>query len=113
TLNISFARPEKFGYIGVFSSGVFGIAGGRGGEAPNNQWEEQHKAALDNADAKKGLKLVWFGCGKEDFLVQTSNATVKMLEGHDIKVVSKESNGGHTWMNWRQYLSEFTPKLFA
>jgi enterochelin esterase family protein len=113
TLNIAFAQPEKFGYIGVFSSGVFGIAGGRGGAAPNTQWEERHKDALDNAEAKKGQKLVWFACGKEDFLVATSKATVKMLESHDIKVVSKESDGGHTWLNWRQYLSEFAPMLFV
>ncbi len=24
----------------------------------------------------------------------------------------KESSGGHTWINWRNYLNEFTPQLF-
>ena len=24
----------------------------------------------------------------------------------------RESEGGHTWTNWRVYLSEFVPKLF-
>ena len=24
----------------------------------------------------------------------------------------RESEGGHTWSNWRVYLSEFIPKLF-
>ena len=24
----------------------------------------------------------------------------------------KESPGGHTWLNWRDYLIEFTPLLF-
>jgi hypothetical protein len=24
----------------------------------------------------------------------------------------EESEGGHTWINWRDYLSEFAPLLF-
>jgi enterochelin esterase family protein len=113
TLNIAFGHLDEYGYIGVFSSGVFGIAGGRGGQAPSRQWEESHKAVLDDGELKKGLRLVWFGCGKEDFLVQTSNATVNMLKEHGFHVVARESEGGHTWINWRDYLSEFAPKLFT
>jgi enterochelin esterase family protein len=112
TLNIAFGHLDDYGYIGVFSSGIFGIAGGRGNSQPNRQWEEQHKAVLDNPELKKGLRLLWIGCGKEDFLVQTSNATVAMLKNHGFEVVSRESAGGHTWINWRDYLHEFAPLLF-
>ena len=31
TLNLAFGHPDDFAYVGVFSSGVFGIAGGRNG----------------------------------------------------------------------------------
>jgi enterochelin esterase family protein len=113
TLNIAFGHLDDYGYIGVFSSGIFGIAGGRGNSQPNRQWEEQHKAVLDNPELKNGLRLLWIGCGKEDFLVQTSNATVAMLKNHGFDVVSRESDGGHTWINWRNYLSEFAPLLFV
>jgi enterochelin esterase family protein len=113
TLSIAFSQLDDYGYIGVFSSGIFGIAGGFGGSAPNRQWEEQHQKILDDAAAKKGLRLVWFGCGKQDFLVQTSNATVSMLKGHGFEVVSRETDGGHTWLNWRAYLHEFAPLLFT
>ena len=113
TLNIAFGHLGDYGYVGVFSSGVFGIAGGRGKSAPNRQWEEQHKATLDDPGLKKGLRLLWVGCGKEDFLVQTSNATVAMLKRHQFDVVSRESAGGHTWINWRNYLHEFAPLLFV
>jgi enterochelin esterase family protein len=113
TLNVAFGQLDDYGYIGVFSSGIFGIAGGRGNSQPNRQWEEQHKAVLDNAELKNGLRLLWIGCGKEDFLVQTSNATVAMLKNHGIDAVSRESAGGHTWINWRNYLSEFAPLLFV
>ena len=112
TLNIAFAHLDDYGYIGVFSSGIFGIAGGFGGAPPNKEWEEHHKDTLDKADLKKGLRLVWFGCGKDDFLLQTSNATVAMLKEHKFDVVSKESAGGHTWINWRDYLHDFAPRLF-
>ncbi len=113
TLNVAFDKLDDYGYIGVYSSGIFGITGGPGGGgAPNTQWEDSHKTTLDNADLKKGLKLVWFGCGKDDFLVQTSKATVEMLKSHKFDVVSRDTDGGHTWLNWRDYLSEFAPMLF-
>lgn len=111
TLNIAIPHLEKFGYIGVYSSGVFGIAGGRGAAA-GPSWEEQHKESLDNADLKKGLKLVWFATGKDDFLIATSRATVEMLKKHKFDVTFKETSGGHTWINWRDYLHEFAPQLF-
>jgi enterochelin esterase family protein len=44
TLNIAFADLEQYAYIGVFSSGIFGIAGGFGAAAPNKKWEEDHLA---------------------------------------------------------------------
>jgi len=112
TLNIAFSNLEKFAYIGVFSSGIFGITGGPGGDG-DSSWETQHAAVLDNAELKKGLRLVWFGTGKDDFLVGTSRATVEMLKKHGLDVVYQESDGGHTWLNWRDYLIEFAPKLFA
>jgi enterochelin esterase-like enzyme len=113
TLNIAFSHLDDFAYVGVFSSGVFGIAGGFRGEPPNTKWEDDHKAALDDAGLKKGLRLVWFGCGKDDFLVKTSDATVSMLKKHQFDVVSRESAGGHTWINWRDYLHQFAPLLFV
>ncbi len=113
TLNIAFDQLDQYGYIGVYSSGVFGIAGGFGGAQPSTKWEDSHKPALDDSALKNGLSLIWFGCGKQDFLVSTSKATVDMLKKHGFDVVSKESDGGHTWLNWRDYLSEFAPLLFT
>jgi enterochelin esterase family protein len=116
TLNIAIRNLERFGYVGVFSSGVFGIAGGRrGGDqggAPRPSWEEEHREALGNADLRKGLELVWFATGKEDFLIETSRQTVALLEKHGFDVVFKETGGGHTWINWREYLVEFAALLF-
>jgi enterochelin esterase family protein len=113
TLNIGIPHLEKFGYLGVFSSGVFGITGGGpGGRQQGPSFEEQHKQVLEDAKLKKDLKLFWFATGKDDRLIETSRATVAMLKKHGFAVVFEESDGGHTWINWRNYLAEFAPQLF-
>jgi enterochelin esterase-like enzyme len=110
-LNISMAQFDKFAYIGVFSSGVFGIAGGRGGRGTPD-FEQRNVAALDNSALKKGLKLCWFATGKQDSLIATSRATVDMMKKHNFNVVFKETEGAHSWIVWREYLNEFAPQLF-
>src|SRR3954454_12525125 len=74
TLNIAIPHLDKFAYIGVFSSGI--IRGGRGAPPPPGPfaeaWEKQNLAALDNAAAKRGLNVLWFSTGKEDFLIDTT-----------------------------------------
>jgi enterochelin esterase family protein len=105
TLDIAFGDLASYAYIGVLSSGVFDIA-------DNADWENAHRAALDDAAAKRGLALVWFSTGKDDFLLDTTKATVEMLEKHGFEVVYEESAGGHTWINWREYLAKLAPQLF-
>jgi enterochelin esterase family protein len=128
SLNIAIPNLQRFAYIGVYSSGLIGEAGGggRGGRgdaptaavapvpaAPNpDSWENRNLATLDNASLKKGLKLVWFSTGKDDGLIGTTRATVDMLKKHGFNVVYEESTGGHTWINWRNYLNVFAPQLF-
>ena len=113
TLTIGVPNLEKFAYLGVYSAGVFGItSGGRPGATGGPSFEEQNKVKLDDADLKQGLKLFWFATGKDDSLAATSRATVDMLKKHGFDVVYKETEGAHTWMNWRDYLNEFAPKLF-
>ncbi|HWB08902.1 MAG TPA: alpha/beta hydrolase-fold protein [Pirellulales bacterium] len=113
TLDIAFTDLADYAYVGVFSSGIFGIdRNGRGGDR-GAAWFEKHKAALENADLQKGLRLTWFGTGKSDFLVGTSRATVDALSQKGIDVVYQETDGGHTWLNWRDYLHEFAQLLFT
>lgn len=53
-----------------------------------------------------------FATGTEDFLMPVTEATVAMLEQHGFDVDFHKSGGGHTWINWREYLHEFAPLLF-
>jgi len=114
TLNIGVPHLDQFAYLGVYSSGIFGITGaGPGGNAPQGpSFEERHKAILDDAKLKEGLKLFWFSTGKDDLLVATTRATVEMFKKHQFNVVYQETDGAHTWDKWRDYLREFTPQLF-
>jgi enterochelin esterase family protein len=119
TLNIAIPHLDKFAYVGVYSSGVFGMAPRAGrADAPaaatpvGPSWEEQHQAELDNAAARKGLKLLWLRTGVDDGLMPTTKATVEMLKKHGFGPVFQESPGAHTWINWRNYLNEFAPQLF-
>ncbi len=112
SLNISIANLEDYGHIGVFSSGVFGIDGPGPFSPPGPPWEEKRQEALGNAKLREGLDLVWFATGSDDFLVRTSRSTVAMLKKHGFDVVYQETSGGHTWLNWRNYLATFAPLLF-
>lgn len=111
TIAILLGQMDKFAYAGVFSSGVFELArGGAGADGPT--WQERNAEVLDNAEVKRGLKLLWFATGREDFLLDISRRTVDLLRKHKFDVVYKETDGGHTWANWRLYLNEFAPLLF-
>ena len=66
----------------------------------------------DNAALKKGTKLIWLSTGVNDGLLPNTKSTVELLQKHGFSPVFKESPGGHTWINWRNYLAEFTPLLF-
>jgi enterochelin esterase-like enzyme len=117
-LNIAMGRPDRFAYIGVYSSGLFGVfpVGGRGNATPASagpaDWEARNAAALSSASMKKGLKLFWFSTGKDDFLLDNTVATVALFKKHGFAAVYKETAGGHTWQNWRDYLNAFAPQLF-
>ncbi len=113
TLNISIPHLDQYAYIGVFSSGIFGIVQRPG--APSLQgpsFEDRHKSVLDDASLKPGLKLFWFATGRDDFLVETTRKTVEMFKNHRFDVIYKETDGAHTWDKWREYLNEFAPLLF-
>jgi enterochelin esterase family protein len=105
TLEISMSDLDQYGYIGVYSSGVFGIN-------DNDEFQTEHRATLESESLKDGLEYFWFGIGDQDFLLDTAKATVDMFRGYGFEVAYHESGGGHTWTNWREYLHEFAQQLF-
>src|SRR5665647_2705650 len=108
TQTITNNNPGMFSYIGVYSMGIMNFGQQNQDEAKLDQDREIKIEALKNS----GYKLYWIGCGKDDFVYQSVIKLRGTLDKHNFKYTYRESTGGHTWANWRIYLSEFAPLLF-
>ena len=106
TLRFGLTHPELFDYIGIFSMGL-----GLQGNNEVSDYESANGAALKQAG--KDINLVYYAIGKDDFLYNTSAPTRAMFDKYGMKTVYHESGGGHTWINWRRYLTDFAPRLFT
>ncbi|MGB3795478.1 MAG: alpha/beta fold hydrolase [Alteraurantiacibacter sp.] len=104
TIRLGLTRPGIFSEIGIFSMGL----GMQPGETA--EYVSQHSAALNRAASDQGL--VYYAMGKDDFLNDTVAPTRAMLNDQNIDHVFNETDGGHTWINWKRYLREFLPRLF-
>jgi len=98
TITATTEYPGVFGYIGVFSSGIFD---------PNADMEGKFMELK-----KSGFNKYWVGCGKDDFVMESNKRLLDLLQKCDMEYEYYESAGGHTWANWRNYLSVFAPMLF-
>jgi enterochelin esterase-like enzyme len=105
TLYLTGNYPSMFGYIGVMSMGLVDAASM--GLKPDPDQDKKFEN-LKNSD----YKLLWVGVGKDDFLFKSVQSLRSSLDKHGLKYTYRESTGGHSWSNWRIYLSEFAPQLF-
>jgi enterochelin esterase family protein len=111
TQTITFNNPGMFDYIGVYSMGLMSGFGRQ--QTPDEAAKaEQERDQKIEALKESGYRLYWIGCGKDDFVYQSVINLRNALDKHNFKYVYRESTGGHTWANWRIYLSEFAPMLF-
>jgi enterochelin esterase family protein len=108
TQTITNNNPGMFGYIGVFSMGLMNFGPQNQDAVKIGQERDTKIEALKNS----GYKLYWVGVGKDDFLYQSVVDFRNLLDKHNFKYIYRESAGGHTWTNWRIYLSEFASMLF-
>lgn len=57
-------------------------------------------------------KLYYIAVGKDDFVKKLNDDwRLKLLQGN-YPFHYNETDGGHTWENWRKYLVDFLPELF-
>jgi len=109
TQTITNNNPGMFSYIGVYSMGIMSF-GQQDPEAAARQ--EQERITRLTALKNSGYKLYWIACGKDDFVYKGVVTLRETLDKVGLKYIYRESTGGHTWANWRIYLSEFAPMLF-
>jgi len=109
TQTITNNNPGMFSYIGVYSMGIMSF-GQQDPEAAARQ--DQERITKLTALKNSGYKLYWIACGKDDFGYKGVVTLRETLDKTGLKYIYRESTGGHTWANWRIYLSEFAPMLF-
>lgn len=105
SLHISHYYPNTFDYIGLFSPAIDPI-----GDANSPVYDDAEDAI--RTQMQNGYKLYWIGIGKTDFLYKDVERYRGQLDGLGMKYIYHESEGGHTWSNWRNYLTDFVPQLF-
>ena len=106
TIRFGLTRPDRFGWVGVFSMGLMD-------STQVTAYEVQNAAALRRgARGAEAFRLVYYAMGKDDFLYRTVAPTRALLDRYGVRHVYNESGGGHTWTNWRRYLADFAPRLF-
>jgi len=107
-LRIGLNHLDRFAWVASFS-GAFSMFSGGGlndavlaGEFPG----------LEADAVNPKLRLLWIACGVDDFLIQPNRQLRDWLEARGVEHHYHESEGAHTWMVWRRYLTELAPQLF-
>lgn len=95
-------NTDKFAHVVGFAPGML-----------KNEFDRNNEVFFRNSiQANKNLKLFWIGVGKEDMLYNVNKEYMALLDEKKIKYESYFTDGGHTWMNVKHYLSVIAPKLF-
>ena len=108
TLYISLNNPESFDYVGLFSAQT------------TNAITDKSSPTVDKIGGLWKLqkqfnpapKLYYIAVGTGDFTKKLNDDLRLTLADHRYPYVYHESDGGHTWDNWRNYLIDFLPRLF-
>lgn len=102
-LQHGFTHLDRFAYLGVFSSALFG---------GTDAYEAANRSILLDPATNTRLKVFWFGMGRQDFLYQSGADARAMFDDYGIKYTYYENTYGHDWFSWKDYLSRFAPLLF-
>jgi enterochelin esterase-like enzyme len=96
SLNIGLKHHDRFAWVGGMSSSVGGAADLLG----------------DGAALNRQLRLLWFACGKEDFLLKANQDLAAAMQARNVRHTYVETEGNHSWPVWRRYLADFAPLVF-
>jgi len=98
---------DTFAYIGVFSMGWHDHIN------PDFETRNEAKFFAHPEQTNRTVKLFWIGCGKKDVLIGDGDKRLSdLLTRRGIRHEFHETEGAHTWIEWRAYLRDFAPLLF-
>ena len=105
SLYISANQPDDFAYVGLFSPAISRMDQGK-----CKIYDDLEGKLI--AQFKQRPRLYWLGIGKDDFLYKDNAEFRKLLDKNRLRYTYHESEAGHEWANWRDYLVIFTQQLF-
>jgi enterochelin esterase-like enzyme len=94
-------HPETFSYVFGYAPAIF-----------DRELNDNMKNVYAPADQLKKLRILWISCGKDDGLYAASKTFDTLLTQNNINHRTLFSEGGHTWMNCRLYITETAQLLF-
>ncbi len=83
-----------------------------------SKYTSDELSIYDNIDIKLKYqfkappKLYYIAVGKDDFVKKLNDDFRKKLNSKGYQFYYNETDGAHTWDNWRKYLVDFLPRLF-
>lgn len=95
TFHIALSMPYKFDYVAPFSAVL-------------DTYTDDELAGLFT----HAPHLTWIACGKDDTLFNESIMLLKKMDGKGYPYTFFESTGGHSWKNWKHYITLLLPQLF-
>jgi enterochelin esterase-like enzyme len=105
---IGLRNVDKFDWVGVFSTGLFGGIAGANFDAENTV-----PGILTNTPfINDNLKIFYISVGEQDPRLDATNRFVDMLRQHKMDVEYQTFPGIHEWQVWRLSLQDFLPRLF-
>jgi enterochelin esterase-like enzyme len=106
TLAVAPTHLDMFSYIGVWSGGV--------NAAATDDFLQRNAKFFESPEkTNKMVKVLWVAAGSNDTLAGPGTKHLaEILDAHGIKHEYHESEGGHTWINWRHYLNDYSQLLF-
>jgi enterochelin esterase family protein len=100
-------------YLGLNNTDMFSWVCGFAPGMLKEEFNRNNEIAFANPLLlNQRLKLFWIGVGKEDGLYPVISDYLKVLEGKKIRHETFISDGGHTWMNCKLYLTLIAQRLF-
>lgn len=102
SLFVGLNAVDRFAWVGSFSGALIMVG-------------TDYAKLLPQADEKlnKHLRLLWIGCGTEDFLLDANRKLGAWLTSKNVSFNKVETKGAHNWLVWRRYLADFVPLLFV
>jgi enterochelin esterase-like enzyme len=101
SLNIGLGNPDKFAWVGGFSS------------APNTMSGDQLTQTVAKMQASKDkYNLIWIGCGVSDGLIGNGERVHAALDAANIKNFTYPQAGAHTFEVWHNNLYLFSQMIF-